>query len=424
MKRVLLITSLICSIIPVFAQTQDSLTLQQCLKATDENFPIARQRGLFSQEIDINNKKINTQYLPQLSLNGQATYQSDVISIPIEIPNLNIPTPPNDQFKAYVDVNQIIYDGGAISARKKIEEASSNANLQNVEVQLYEVKGQVNAVYFNILLLREQRDLASLTGKTLKSQHKKLTAAVKNGIMLPSDVDVIKAEIIKNDQQKKALDHRIFAQYQLLGKLTGLQLDSSKALSKPLLVLDLKDTSLENRPESELFQKRKEEIETREKAITATQLPHLSGFAQAGYGRPALNPISEDFESYYLLGLRLNWRFWDWKSSNYDRQLITINQQMIEKQKQAFETNTQAQLISLESEINTLQDQLSADREIIDLRTNILKAATAKLQRGTMTTTDYVTEFNNLQQTKQQYELHQIQMLKAKADFAMAQGNL
>jgi hypothetical protein len=53
---------------------------------------------------------INKAKLPKIDLNAQATYQSDVTSLPISLPNVTVNPPNKDQYRA-VDVNQLIYNG-------------------------------------------------------------------------------------------------------------------------------------------------------------------------------------------------------------------------------------------------------------------------------------------------------------------------
>jgi outer membrane protein TolC len=55
---------------------QEPVTLDQCQQWARENHPVLQQKGLYQQIAEL--KKVNdaTAYLPQVNLNGQATYQS------------------------------------------------------------------------------------------------------------------------------------------------------------------------------------------------------------------------------------------------------------------------------------------------------------------------------------------------------------
>ncbi|MDP3181092.1 MAG: TolC family protein, partial [Bacteroidota bacterium] len=71
---------------------QEVVTLEQCQTLARENNPVLKQSGLYQQILDLKNENNSTSFLPQLTLNGQATYQSDVTKIGISIPNMNSPT--------------------------------------------------------------------------------------------------------------------------------------------------------------------------------------------------------------------------------------------------------------------------------------------------------------------------------------------
>ena len=67
---------------------------------------------------------------------------------------------PHDQYKITVDINQVIYDGGAIKSARAIEKADLSINQKQTETDLYKLRGQINSYYFNLLLL-EQAERAS-----------------------------------------------------------------------------------------------------------------------------------------------------------------------------------------------------------------------------------------------------------------------
>jgi outer membrane protein TolC len=93
---------------------QQSITLEECYRLVAENYPVAKQLELFEAQNKLDSEVISTSKLPQLSLDAQATYQSDVIEVPI--PSANIEPLNNDQYRATVSVNQLIYNGGLVNA--------------------------------------------------------------------------------------------------------------------------------------------------------------------------------------------------------------------------------------------------------------------------------------------------------------------
>src|ERR1700754_3869425 len=78
-----------------FAQTTQSLTLEQCYQLAETNYPLTRQRALIEKTKEYSLDNIRKGIYPQLAINGSATYQSDVTKIslpPIPGFNFSIPT--------------------------------------------------------------------------------------------------------------------------------------------------------------------------------------------------------------------------------------------------------------------------------------------------------------------------------------------
>ena len=60
-------------------------TLQEIETLTVQNYPLVKQAALLNQSAQLNIENIKRALYPQLSINGQATYQSDVTSISLPI---------------------------------------------------------------------------------------------------------------------------------------------------------------------------------------------------------------------------------------------------------------------------------------------------------------------------------------------------
>ena len=125
-----------CILITVFAvraQSPQQLTLADCYKQAEQNYPLIKQRELIAKTSEYNVDNIQKSYLPQLSFTGQATYQSTVTQIPIKVPGVNIPALSKDQYKAYGEINQVLYTGGELEQQKQlVEKLKYDPNFQLV----------------------------------------------------------------------------------------------------------------------------------------------------------------------------------------------------------------------------------------------------------------------------------------------------
>jgi outer membrane protein TolC len=136
------------SLFSALVSAQDTIRLASCYEKAIQYYPVGRDKKLNEQLTDLHIRNINASWMPQLSLGGQATYQSDVTHVNIPVPGITIPEARKDQYKLSLDINQTIYDGGYSSSQKALEQASLLTESQQVEIELYQLKDRINAVYY------------------------------------------------------------------------------------------------------------------------------------------------------------------------------------------------------------------------------------------------------------------------------------
>src|SRR6476469_1508126 len=108
---------------PVFlcAQELRTFSLQEAFRIAEQQYPLNQQKGLLKQTKNLALKNLNSSYLPQLTVNGQVSYQSDVTRISIPLPGIKIPEQSKDQYRAIAEVSQLLYDGGLVKNQKNIQ---------------------------------------------------------------------------------------------------------------------------------------------------------------------------------------------------------------------------------------------------------------------------------------------------------------
>ena len=400
----------------LFAQESNTLSLDICYKLAKDNYPLSKQFDMLTNASQLKMDNLKVAYYPQIFLNGQATYQSAVTEIPIRLPNLTLPAIHKDQYKISLDVNQSIYDGGNVKALKKVEEINLNSDKQSIEVELYKLKDMINQLYFNVILMQENQKLLEISKENIKSKLAKVESGINNGTVLKSNADVFNAEIIKINQQLTEINYNRIASLKMLGDLINKDIPENTVLTSPEVSTFSSDLKL-NRPEINSFAIQHDRIEAFKSMSKIKTTPKLSAFAQAGYGRPGLNMFYTDFDTYYIIGAKLNWNLWDWKQSNREKQIYDIQSSIVDVQKETFDKNIKISTERELSDIKKYEELIKQDNEIIDLREKIVKSASSQLENGIITTTDYVNEHNNNLQAKLNLEIHKIQLLKAKVNY-------
>ncbi|UMB59404.1 TolC family protein [Lutibacter sp. A80] len=401
--------------------SQEKLNLETCYFLLNKNYPLAKQKDIFAKQNNIDLAAIATKKLPKLELSAQTTYQSDVTKMPISIPNITVEPPNKDQYKATLSINQLIYNGGQIDATKKVSEATLKEQQKNVEVNLYQLKNNVNAYYFSILLFNEKIELLHAKKKLLESKLTEVKAGIEFGALLPTSDSVIEAEILKIKQQLDEITSNKNSLIISLAQLIGTEIPTTIELETPLITTTF-NTEL-NRPELTLFQLQKEKIESSESLLSKQNSPMLFGFATGGYGNPGLNMLDNSFQTFYQVGIKLNWNVFDWNASKKQQKSLLINKEIVENKKQVFELNTTIQLQQKQTDINKLSNLIKSDKEIIELRKKVLKSAASQLKNGVITASSYITEVTNLFEAENNLQTHKIEMLLEKANYNTLKGN-
>ena len=399
---------------------QQILTLEQCYELAIQNYPLTQQTKLLEEKSKIEVQAMEKEKLPQIHFNAQATYQSDVISLPLELPNANLEPPNKDQYRATLDVNQLIYDGGRIGAETNLKKAELQTQKQQVAVTLYTLKMRVNQNYFNVLLHQEQIRLLQSKREQLQARLKEIDVGVKQGAVLLSASQLLQAEILKLDQQLAEADYNRKKALGNLELLLSQKLENNTMLTQPEILVMEDFTS--HRPELELFDLQQNQLETSKELLSKANYPRLSGFAQAGYGNPGLNMLDNSFQDFYMIGLKLSWNLFDWNKMKDRIQVVDISKEMIAAEKETFVLNNQMQLKEAQTEIDKYDEILQKDKEIIRLREEVMKSVTSQFKYGTITPAQYLVELNNMYDAKIMQELHRTQLVLAKANFKVIKG--
>lgn len=410
-------------LIPALLWGQDNgpLNLQLAYDLAQKNYPITKQSGLIEQMASLTIDNLSKGYLPQVTLSGQATYQSDVTKVPVNLPGFNIESPSKDQYKVVADLNQLIYDGGTIKQQKVVQQLNANVEEQKVQVELYKLKERINQFYLGVLFIDEQLKQVGLVSQDLQIGIKRVQAQVDNGTVLRSNLNVLKAELLKNDQRAIELKATRKGLIETLSLFLGQNLPENTVLEMPSQAAFTPTVEVA-RPEIKLFREQTSLNNQQNNLIKAKNLPKASLFVQGGYGRPGLNVLTNEFDLYYIGGVRFNWSLGGLYTKKKEKQLVEVNKRVIDIQQETFLLNTNTQLKQQQSDIEKLQQLVATDDEIIDLRHQVTEAAKAQLENAVITANDYLREVNAEDAAKQTRIMHQVQLLQAEINYQTISG--
>ncbi|MFM1744960.1 MAG: hypothetical protein RLZZ630_897 [Bacteroidota bacterium] len=398
---------------------QKTLVLDSVLQQAEAHYPLKRQELLIDQQRDFSLAALNKGFLPQLIINGQASYQSDVTSVPVVLPGIPIETLDKDQYRITADMIQVLYDGGNIAAQKSIQRAGAEVEQARMKVELQKMRELVRKYYLGVLMLDEQIEQLEITDKDIESGIRRMESAVKNGVAFRSQLSVLQAEALKNKQRMTELRAGRSSLLEVLSLYTGSPIGSGDLLVRPMVAAPAPGLTLKmeiQRPELNMFSAQQNLADQQRKWIGSKSLPKLSLFGQGGYGRPGLNMLENDFKLYYIAGARLNWNVGAFYTLQAERSNNRIAKMTTDVNRDQYLRTAEITVTQCRNDIDKYELMLKDDDAILSIREEIMNATKAQLDNGVITSSDYLREVNAYDQARQSKLLHELQLLQARLD--------
>ena len=427
MIKIKTVIGVLC-IFAVFNLNAQILTIDDCYQLANDNFPVIKQYELIEKTKDFSIENAQKALLPQFGIYGQASYQSEVVRFPFDFANvpvaglsdMKMPTLSKDQYRLYGELSYSLTD--LITNKNRIDLVKANAEIesQKIEVELYKLRERINSLFFGILLIDAQIVQTELVKKDIQNGIAIAETSIANGVAIKSAADNLKAELLKVKQRVTEMSATRKGYAEMLSLFIGQKIDENTVFEQPVT----KTVSHENnRPEIRLFDMQNRAFELHDQMITNKNLPRVSLFFQGGFGKPALNILSDNFDPYYITGLRLSWNLSGYYYAKNERKQIAINQSGVQIQRETFLFNTNLAISQQNTEIAKMQELVADDDEIIRLRETVKKAAQTQLENGTATTNDYMIAVNAEDQARQNRILHEIQFIMAQYNAQTTIGN-
>lgn len=397
-----------------FSQTVRSL--DECLTAADAYLPLTRQTPLIEASNRAAQTNLKRNYWPQISLNGQATWQTDVTSLPIKIslPGFEVPTISQDQYRLTLEVAQTIWDGGQNSGLRAVQESQTGVELQKVAVDRFNVREQVIQMYCAALLAQTHYRTLDAAKADVRTRIARAQEQLSNGTAIPAQVYAFEARLLEIEQQQEDALARKSIALDGLSRMTNISFAASDSLRLPAAAGA--ETTENMRPELSLFARQQALTASQERLSKAKLMPRVNFFTTLGYGRPGLNMLSNDFDPYALVGLNFKWNLHPLYtgSANREKQQLRLQSERIAAQRdQYLLQNSVAQQQQIR-EIERINNLLVKDQRIVSLRDNMVETAGVQLENGVITSSEYLTETTNATTARMNARLHEIQLLQAK----------
>ena len=415
MKRILLLTSLLASL-AVCAQP----SVERCKEMAREHYPLIRRYGLIEQSRDYTLSNAARAWLPQVTLSGQATLQSDVVSWPEEFESmlamqgLDMPGIRRDQYKVQIDVQQTLWDGGKSRTDQAIAEGEAAQERMSTEVELYAVDSRVEDIYFGILLMQEQQRQIGEMMQRLQTNLDQVNALVENGMAMQADADAVEVQLLTQRQSLGQVEARLQSFRRILGLFIGEELGEAPL---PMPVAEEPVGYDSERPELQLMDAQMALLQAREQMVDVSLAPRVALFAQGYYGYPGLNMfenmVSHRWTLNGIVGVRMNWNISSLYTSKTSRRQLQNARDNVMLQREVFAFNSRLQAEQESAEVRRIREAIADDDRIVALRSRVREAAEVRLQEGMIDTHDLLGKISDETSAKIARSTHQIELVKA-----------
>lgn len=407
--------------------TGDSLTLGVLQAEAVQRDPRGAQLELLRQQSALRQRSIGASRLPTLGASAQGQYQSEVVAIPLALPGgIGVPVPPHTTYDAHLDARESLLDP-SLAGRRGVERAQLAQSQAQVRASLYAVRQGVNDAYFTALQMQAQSAELETGVTDLQAQLAVAAARVRQGAALAGDSAIIAAELLRRRESLAELAANRDAALDLLSQLTGRTITRAAALTLPDLGAEVArvraaSPAMQARPEFEQFARAKELLAEQRAAAGARDLPRVSAFGRAGYGRPGLNPLARDFGSYWLAGVLVEWTPWNWGTTARDREVLALQQQVVASDEAAFTESIQRAVVRDLATIDRLEQTLGDDETIIALREQVLRETQLRFDEGVVTSAEYIDRQTDVLAARLARASHRIELAQARARYLTTVG--
>lgn len=415
MKRLSLLFALL--IVSTLVGWSNVLSLPECIKLARQNYPSIAQYGLIKKLEGVTLSNVAKSWLPQGSIGAQVSWQNSVAALPsllsnmLEQQGMEYPGIDKFQYRIGFDVSQNIWDGGKSSANKHAVKAGADLDKASLDLQLYEVEGRVQEIYFSILLVQERIDRTQRTIQLVDSTFHQFESMYANGVTMKSECDQVEASLLGLIQQQTLLKSTH-------NTLTGiLEIFIGEKLGDRTLTLP--DDDVNNQPlhpQMRLFDSRINNLAVMENSIKASEMPNIRAFTSGYYGYPGYN-MFKNMQTHhpsfnFMIGLNATWNFGSLYTRKNSLTKLQFQREQIEIERNVFTFNNDIAITEYMGQISALRELIKTDLKIVELRHSVVVAAQSQLHNGVIDANTLLNKITEEDLAENDMSLHRIELIK------------
>jgi outer membrane protein TolC len=439
MKKIIILLTL-TFVLGANAQEVKSLTLKEAINYALENKAEAKKAKLQVENSEYQIQEVRSQALPQISANGNLTYNPVIQTTVIDGAGFGAPgTTIQAAFgqtwvsTAGVSLTQAIFDQTVFTGLKA---AKSTREFYQINEQLTEeqVIERVANNYYQVYVQRQKLTVIDSTYKNTTKVKNIIKGQFDNGLAKKIDLDRILVRISNINTQRQQVLNAVQIQENALKFYMGMPIETQ--IEIPQTAFEVSPQSLSeipntaNRTEYLLLKKQEQLLFYQKKAVEAGYYPTLS--LNAGYnyigqgpvmplgGKPSEGVYWSDFSS---IGLNLKVPIFTGFSTRAKVRQADIDLRTIKEDLNDTKLSLDLAFANAKTQIDNSLTTINNQRENAQLAKEVLDNTRNNYVQGLASLTDLLDAENSLTEAQNNYtsaildyKLAEIQLIKSKGE--------
>lgn len=424
------------------ATASKGLTMARCLELARANNPdlkvLTQAEASAAAEIPAASAELG----PNVALAATGRYISVVPEM--NQPNRSIDTPmgsftipgsslrlgDHDTWETSLTVSQTFYSGGRLTGAVDLARLRQNAVASRTSVMRAEVDSRTAALYLDLARLIPLRDVAQARLDTAREHAADIRDLIDGGVMTGNEGLKAELKVSEAEEDLIAQDNRITSALDALAQITAHRFAPPETL--PLPGIELPETpepesalseAITRRPE--LAQLDAEMLAVRKQVdlIDRTNLPVVTGYGKAAFGKPGPDFIANDWIDYYEAGLQVRMNLWDNRRSGRRSEAAALELERLRRQYDAAVSHIDLEIRQSLTRITDARMRLDvAGRAVVQAEENF-RVTRERFESGVLTHTDYLDAETALHQARCNRLILAAELQKAWLSFHIAMGN-
>lgn len=382
--------------------------------ALEANPMIAAGRSQI-EESRLDAKSTSRSTLPQIEFDASYRHVSDVAQLELpqftpQMPRMNVNLGVYDTYETGLTANYLLFSGFAQKSLVGIKNQTVELNNRQLTKTEKSIALEVIIKYRQVQNYHLEVEALNAAKQRIDLQIKRIKALVNQGMALSLDTLSLSLSKLNNDQKIIAAQADLETAKQELTALVGKEIVVNKEVTvNEDNIISLFDAEMNS--DLQMLNTRKGIIQSNRTITRSGYYPKIGLFAGVKYAKPGVNFIRNNWMTYGVWGVNLNWNLFKWGADHLKSQSLKAAKNTIEFQYQNLTNQLKTKYDAAVREYRALQKQNKVALSARDLAKRKMEIIQSRYNEGMSS----VTEFNdaNLELTDTEINLQRQSILLA-----------